>query len=192
MTHIDQLNRRLGEALGYRNSQPRFAWKWSADLHYFYRLPTAVTFERMCWAERVGRVWMIAQWRKPDGIDVQTGQVLPITREQWWRMFGGAFPYPEKGQYYGHPETAFRQGLVPTMEDTLMAIASIKAQLRSYESHLEQCTDEAAAREQRDENEWMEYVADMNPAFDNWNSGAKSGVEFQVPGMKGKGQLVTA
>jgi hypothetical protein len=168
---IALLNARFGERLGYRGNSPRFAWCYAPDLHYFWRPDYTTSFVRQCWAERLGRVWVLCQWRKPE-----------MTQQEWWNSFRGEFPYPERGMYYAHPETALNPTQLPTAEITAAHIHALERQIaKNYEQHLQECNAAADAQRQADSDEWDDYVADWCPAFDNWNSGKKSGVEFQLP-----------
>lgn len=171
---VNQLNARLGERLGYRGTNPRFAWKYAPDLFYFWRESYLVGFRRQCWAERLGRVWVLCQWRRPE-----------MSNQEWWNSFHGEFPYPDKGMYYAHPETALAVGQFPTAEINAAHIRAIEVQMeKSYARLAVECSDAAQRDRQAADTQWDEYVADWEPAFDNWNSGKKSGVEFQVPGLR--------
>jgi hypothetical protein len=171
---IQALNARLGERLGYRGQNPRFAWKYAPELYYYWRESYVTGFVRQCWAERLGRVWVLCQFRRPE-----------MSKQEWWNSFHGEFPYPEKGMYYAHSETALRVGELPDAELTAMYIRSLEVQMeRSYRAHLEASNKGAQDSMDQNEREWDEYVADMEPAFDHWNSGSKAGVEFQVPGQR--------
>ena len=177
MSAIATLNARLGERLGYRGNNPRFAWCYAPDLFYFWRPSYLTGFVRQCWAERLGRVWVLCQWRRPE-----------MSRQEWWNSFNGEFPYPENGMYYAHPETALPAGMEPTSGITAEYTYSLERQIaKGYAQHLRECQASADQQMQADEDQWMDYAADFQPAFDNWNSGTKSGVEFQVPGLKPAG-----
>jgi hypothetical protein len=171
---VSQLNARIGERLGYRGNNPRFAWKYAPDLNYFWRESYLTGFRRQCWADQIGRVWVLCQYRRPE-----------MTQQEWWASFHGEFPYPAQGMYYAHPETALYPGQMPTAEITAAHIHAICTQIeKSYQQHRVECEASADKDMAESAREWDEFVADFNPAFDNWNSGAKSGVEFQVPGLK--------
>lgn len=176
MTHIEQLNRRLREALGTGRgvTVPRFAWMNARDVFYYWRPDHIQSFQRQCWADRVGSVWMLCQWRRPE-----------LTREEWWESFHGEFPYPDKGMYYAHAETALPFGMLPTSDLTQGYIWNLDQQMSMrYAEHLAAVNADVEKQNQSDEDAWFDYVADMEPAFDVWNSGTKCGVEFQVPGMR--------
>ena len=171
---IEILNSRLGERLGYRGTHPRFAWKYAPELFYFWRQNYLTGFVRQCWAQRLGKVWVLCQWRRPE-----------MSQQQWWDSFHGEFPYPAQGMYYAHPETALAPGELPESEITQAHIHALTAQMsKNYATHLREVNADTARCEQADEDEWMEYATDFAPAFNNWNSGKKSGVEFQVPGLR--------
>jgi len=169
MEQIKQLNRRLAEALGYVGEEPRFAWKLSTEVFYFWRKGQTLIEERVCWADRLAenrkmrhpmKVWMLCQRRKNH-----------MSREQWWASFGFQFPYPEI-QYYAHPETMLDQGELPDGETTTAHIHAIKHRhLEKTESqHAIECRDAAVARQEADRAVWHEQVADWEPAFQNYGT----------------------
>lgn len=153
---VELLNRRLGTGLGYANGiTPRFAWIWAPESFYFYRQHVGESWTRHCWGERLGKVWMLGQWRPP-----------AVPENAWWSMFHGEFPYPRKGMYYAHAETALPPGREPTAEMTDWYIRTLDAQISmSYAQHMDQINDGIAKDEQRADTEWTEMVQDGNPAF---------------------------
>ncbi len=166
---IKLLNSRLAEALGHTHGQPRFQWRYSPEVFYYLRMPSAINFSRYCWADQIGKVWMLCQVAPLQWIDAD-GRVHPITREGWYQTFRGEFPYPDKGMYVAHTETALPPGVLPDAEETQVWIASLYAQIPKSE---EQHAKESAARIQkaRDDNEreFMEMADDSFPAF--WKNG---------------------
>lgn len=172
---VSILNARLGERLGYRSgNNPRFAWKWAPDLHYYWRDNVTTSFVRQCWADQLGPVWVLCQWRRPE-----------MSKEQWWTSFKGEFPYPDRGMYYAHPETALDLGMKPTADITASHTRALEIQVeKKYADHLREVNERAETRKQKDDDDWDDYIQDWAPAFDVWNSGKKSGVEFQVPGLR--------
>ncbi len=144
-THIEQLNRRLAEGLGTLGGKPRFAWQYAPEVYYFFRPETALTFERHCWAEQLGAVWMLCQWQEPKWIDHQ-GQAHKITPEGWYASFRGEFPYPNGGAYNAHPETALPYGMQPTGEGTAFYIRAIQEQMeKDFDTHLKESNARQAA-----------------------------------------------
>jgi hypothetical protein len=166
MTHIDQLNRRLGDSLGYVGINPRFAWKKASECFYFMRTaPTSIKHTRFCWSDRIGNVWLIAQFRPP-----------AMDEAAWAHTFNGEFPYPAQGQYYAHPETALPPGVEPTQEDTQAYIWSLTRQMdKSVAAHYREIDSEIQRDKARDYEQWVEKVQNMNPAFSNWDSGKRGG-----------------
>jgi hypothetical protein len=153
MTFIDQLNRRLGDSLGYIRSgtEPRFSWRWAPDLPY--------------WASRLGKVWVLCQWQKPG-----------MTEQQWQRQFGGRFPYPVNGMHHAQPETALAPGRLPTAELTQNYIWALDRQMStSLTQQLCDVHNEVADDQERDYVEWVDKVQDSAPAFGNFDPGNRGG-----------------
>ncbi len=179
MTTIDQLNKRLGDALGRTGEHPRFAWKFASEIHYYTRAATAVQFTSHAWSDRIGRVWVIAQFLLPTSFDPNTGQTSVITRDQWWASFQGEFPYPDNGMYYAHPETSLAVGRLPDDDETAVMIASIRAQMeKTYDTHLQECTEAAEKSQDEHKKEFFAEAEDSFPAF--WRNG-----QGHEPGTRG-------
>lgn len=175
MKDIEILNRRLGDALGRCGMYPRFAWMLASEIFYYFREHAHERMERFCWADRIGPVWVLAQWRRPAWID-QNGGTHETTREQWWSSFNGQFPYPERGAYYAHPETALPPGVKPTAEMTAGYIHSLDRQMAAnYAEHKRRIDGEIAADAERLDTEWVETVQNSNPAFSNFEPGKRGG-----------------
>jgi hypothetical protein len=184
MNFIDKLNARLGERLGFCGRNPRFIWQNAKDVFYYYRDGPIAEMKQFCWASRLGPVWMLCQWRRPTWLD-RDGKLHTITRGDWWGMFHGSFPYPERGQYYAQPETTLAPGRLPDDYLTDAYIHYIDQQMTlNYAAHKRQIDAEIAADEERRDSEWVACVQDTNPAFSNFEPGTKCGTEFQVPGLK--------
>lgn len=178
---IKLLNDRLRERLGTRGGMPLFQWMWAPEVFYFYRPEYVQSFARQSWGERLGKVWVLCQFRS-----------TTLTRQQWWECLRGEFAYPERGMYYAQPEIRMPIGMEPTDEATAIAIIGITEQMEKTEAEqLAAVKEGVEQRKQRDEEEWADSVNDLAPAFDNWHSGTKNGVEFQVPGTRDE-SLVTA
>ncbi len=158
MTYTDQLNRIFAERLGRPNGiNARFAWMFAPDVPYIQKTNTG--FERKTWGARLGKRWMLCQWRPPD-----------LTREQWATSFGVSFPYPEKGQYIAHSETALPFGKEPDLDLTAEYCRTLRQQMEtSYAEHLE--ASEALSRSYRDraQQKMMEAAGDWEPL--SWKAG---------------------
>lgn len=166
---IKQLNRRLAEGLGIIGGQPRFAWQFAPEVFYFYRPETAVAFERHCWADQLGKVWMLCQWQEPKWID-HNGHTQKITPENWWATFHGEFPYPSRGAYNAHPETALAFGVEPTAENTAFYISGIREQMeKDHAAHLAESLERQEQIKLEHEKEFMAMADDSFPAF--WANG---------------------
>jgi hypothetical protein len=176
---IELLNRRLREELGTVGGQARFAWQYAPEVHYFTRRPTALTFTRHCWAERIGKVWMLCQWRLPTSFDPETGATKLITEAAWWSAYQGQLPYPSKGMYWAQPETAREPGRQPTMEETVGYIWSIRQQIeKDFQSHLREGKAEMDKDRLDSDKEFMDEAADWFPA--GWKNG-----QGHEPGTRG-------
>ena len=159
MTYTDQLNRIFAERLGRPNGiNARFAWMYAPDVPYNQKTPTG--FERKTWGARLGKRWMLCQWRPPD-----------LTREQWATSFGVSFPYPDKGQYIAHAETALPFGKEPDVELTVEYCHTLRQQMETtYADHLAQ--SEAASKYYQDmyDKQRDDFTADCEPL--SWKVGS--------------------
>lgn len=166
--HIAKLNRRLGESLGFAGAEPRFAWQWAPDCHYYYRSDITKSFERFCWADRIGKVWVLCQWKAP-----------PMSREDWWYSFQGEFPYPDKGTWYVHGESALPPGIEPGDTETAYYIYELRDQMNtSQDAHYRKIM--AGLEKDREDNrkEFLAQAEDSFPAF--WKNG-----QGHEPGTRG-------
>ena len=153
MTLIDQLNRRLGDSLGYvrSGSEARFSWRWAPDIPY--------------WASRLGKVWVLCQWQKPG-----------MTEQDWRKQFGDRFPYPVNGMHHAHPETALPPGHVPSAALTQFYIRTLDEQMsRSFEQQLSAVNQEMTDDQNQNYADWVDKVQDSNPAFSNFAPGDRGG-----------------
>jgi hypothetical protein len=153
MTYTDCLNRKLGDALGRvrGGSEPRFCWCWAPDLLY--------------WRNRLGKVWVLCQWQLPS-----------MTRHEWAREFEDRLPYPANGMYHAHAETALAPGRLPSEALTQNYIRALDQQMStSYGQQLISVQDDVEADQAQNYERWVEMVQDSNPAFSNFNSGARGG-----------------
>lgn len=124
MISVDILNRRLGEALGYRGAQPRFSWRYAPDELWFTFDRDDRTLLKRTWAHRpgpaggvIGRAWVLAEWRRSQVFDhfgFGDGMRVPFIRE-----FG----------YEPYMETVLPEGAAPTDELTANYISAIRWQL---------------------------------------------------------------
>ena len=178
MHAIEILNRRLGDARGRISNAPRFQWAWAPDLTYFHRNESHESWTWHSWAERLGRVWVLAQVRTPVGM--QGDLLIPITREQWWASFQGQFPFPGNLTLHPFPETALRPGLVPDEQDTAFYIHSLASQMeksmRQIKAEIQEGLDKA---ELDNRKEFMAMADDSFPAF--WSSAGGA----HTPGARG-------
>lgn len=168
MNHIEQLNRRLGECLGYIGAEPRFKWAWAPDMEYLYRKPTAITFTRHNWAERLGRVWVLTGFTAPVAY---VGEMqVAVTREEWWARTGGQMPFPERGSRQPLADTALPPGVVPNGEITNRYIVAISDQMTKTVKQLNEEANADAEKVVDDEAKVFYDVAkDSFPAFwKNW------------------------
>lgn len=175
---IEQLNRRLSEGLGTVGGQPRFAWRFSPEVFYYFRPETAVNFERHCWADQLGKVWMLCQYQEAKWID-HNGQTHKITRDGWFAAFHGEFPYPTNGSYNAHPETARTDGSPPTAEGTAFYISTLREQIeKDFDTQLAESLQRQEQIKTDVEKEHFDQAADWFPAF--WKNG-----QGHEPGTRG-------
>jgi hypothetical protein len=161
--HVKQLNRKLSDALGQRYGHAWFCWKEASELKYPIRFKGEVV--QRSWASRLGKVWVLCQWRKPE-----------MRPDQWQHAFKGLYPYPSNGMYYPHAETAEPPGALPTERTTYILIESIRRQIaKDRIQHRSETRSYVDKREQDDYTEWVECVQDTNTAFSNPNPGSRSG-----------------
>lgn len=175
---IDQLNRRLGEELGFISEQPRFAWRWAPELRYYSRAQNASHWTEHNWADMLGNVWVLTSLRPPVGVLGATE--VPITEQDWYRTFRGTRPFPGKLTPYVFAETALIPGLEPSAERTAFYIDSLKEQMSKSVARLEQ-EGLAAIALSRDENKqaFFDEAAEWFPF--GW--GSKTGAH--IPGTRG-------
>jgi hypothetical protein len=169
MTSVEQQNRKLAECLGSRGGQQWWKWAWAPDLTYFWRRSLDAAWERHCWAETLGKVWVLCQFRPPE-----------ISREEWNRGYKGELPYPERGRYYPHGETAiYPPGREPSMEDTVFYIRTLAEQDAKGEvEHLNEAYARAQNAQDQVEKDFMYEAEEQFPAF--WRNG-----QGHVPGTRG-------
>jgi hypothetical protein len=159
MNSVEQLNHQLGLALGFAGAEPRWKWVFAPDAFYLeppvvkdrgFRADCAQDPVRRNWASKVGRVWLLAQWKPPD-------------------QYGPA-------RYHCHAETALAKGEVPTPEITRELIRVLDFQMsEGFANHLRAINDSIAEEKERDQVSWVEYVQNFNPAFSNFAFGKRGG-----------------
>ena len=120
-------------------------------------LPSAPR-EMRSMTSKVGRVWMLAQWRPPD-------------------QYGAA-------RYHGHSETALAYRQFPTLEFTQQIAWVLDQQITtSYEEHLMTINQGLESQKESQYSEWVDYVQNFNPAFGNFAPGARGG-HVSFPGVQ--------
>jgi hypothetical protein len=159
MTHIDNLNRTFAERLGRPNGiDARFAWKQSTDIPYFHKLKDG-SIDRKTWASRIGKCWLLCQWRPCD-----------VSRETWAQLFGASLPYPTNGQYYPQAETALPRGMEPNDWLTEGYCRTISQQMEmTYKQHLEAAEADAQKYADLASQRFDDCVADQEPL--SWKAG---------------------
>lgn len=191
MTQVELLNQRFGEYLGFPDGvHPKFCWVWAPDMTYLFRPDRTKSFMLRSWGSRLGRKWVLAQWRPTE-----------LTRDQWESTFRGSRPYPGKWRYIVHAETALPEGMAPNDELTQGYARTLSNQM-AVADFTAQCEEEARQYLQASEDAILEDARDFEPAFGNWdvflgrdgyldinaNKGAHgshgSHTEFQVPGLR--------
>src|SRR4051812_20913731 len=126
MTRIEILNRRLADALGYvGGTNPRFKWELSTNCFYYMRDHVGQSFTRYCWADRLGKVWLLCSWNVPSSYDPQSRRTRILTEQDWWQSFKGMIAFPKNGEYVAHGETALPPGREPTAHHTAYYIRTL-------------------------------------------------------------------
>ena len=153
MSHIELLNRRLGERLGRvcGGTRPRFQWCWGPDMPY--------------WRNRLGNVWVLCGWQKP-----------ALSEAEWAREFEGRCPYPSGGMWHPYAETQLPVGVEPSEPLTAWLMHVLDEQMsRTFADHLSTVNEEMVADKAADDERWVEQVQDSAPAFNNWEYGTRAG-----------------
>lgn len=189
MTHIDILNRRLGESLGRvcGGALPRFCWKFAPHQPRFVYDTDDRTILKKSWADApapdggvIGAVWVLAEWRMGKAEDhCGYGQGIRIA----------ATGKPDYAPYY---ETALAPGKAPTDELTANYIWAIGDQLArsaekrddSFESYMAEeawTGQQNAARDREENRERSAGIYDRHTgAFGNLEPGKRDGwMSFQ-------------
>jgi hypothetical protein len=140
MTHIDRLNRKLGESLGFvrGGTQPRFRWAWGPSLIF--------------WSKHLSDQWVMTHWDKPNW-----------PRDRWNQEFEGRYPYPENGMYHAYVEWALPVGQEPNDELTQKAIRALDAQMSTtFAKEMRSVNADMERQTQTVDDEWTEYVQNQN------------------------------
>lgn len=167
---IEILNRRLGDALGRPNgTDPRFAWKESQDLFFYARRHELEEYTKFSWAQRIGKCWVLCQWRPPE--TTIHGVTIPLTADSWHTMFKGRRPFPAKGEYKVHSETKLAPGAVPTAEWTQFYIKTLGQQMEAAE--LAQKEEFAGRKDAVTEQCESEANDEVDQAFDRFYESAR-------------------
>lgn len=132
-SHVASLNDRLGQAFGFspildERGLPygKFAWRWTPDLQYFYREDFTKTFARKSFADRMGKVWVLAKW---EPVDMPESEFRQATQDQ--------FPYPRNGRFMPL-NVALEPGELPTDWYTSLVIDCITTQMGKTYSQFEE------------------------------------------------------
>lgn len=182
--HIDLLNRRLGEALGFVASgyKPRFMWKYAPDEFMHFYTTTSSIYRRR-WADLygpggapIGRSWLIAGWKAfthQDHYGFGQGVRLAVPSN------AGYSPYFEL--------TAYPEGSLPSERLNARYIRDIRTQLaksvennpNSFEDYMMEEKYDLDRRNAQDRDSWRETAAaDFDKhigAFGNCEPGKRHG-----------------
>lgn len=186
-THVDILNRRLGDSLGMRGSRSRYAWLWAPHQTRLVYDTDDRTIIKKSWADApapdggvIGAVWVLAEWRIGKAEDhCGYGQGIRIA----------ATGKPGYQPYY---ETALASGKIPTDELTANYIWAIGDQLSrsaeekddSFEQYMGNEAYTSARNDERDRDANRERAAAVydrhTGAFGNLEPGKRDGwMSFQ-------------
>jgi len=184
MTPLATLNQRLADSLGrVACAQARYQWRPTAECFYYFRPPTSIAVERYCWAERLGRGYVLCRWSLPEVYDGRTQQSRVLTESQWKEMFQGSMPYPARGEYKALPETFAREVTPELNANYVWAID--KQQSQSFEDQLDRINLEHALARAKWREEFEDASMDMAPAFGQAKSGSRDGhVSFPSVGQR--------
>ena len=193
MTPIAILNRRLATSLGLvlGGSQGKYEWRETTECFYYLRPPTSQTMEKICWAERLGRGYVLCVWRLPEaympdacwncngrgklgdkipcaqcgghGYFAGGGRVKTITEQQWKEMFHGTVPYPGRGEYKALPETFARAVTEDLNQNYIWAID--KQVQETFEEQLDRINLEHAMDREQWRERFEDATFDAMPAF---------------------------
>lgn len=165
MIDIPILNRRLAESLGrvLGLSRGKYEWRNTVDCHYYFRSPTAKHAGRVCWADRLGRGYVLCVWKLPEVFNTETGETHVLTEAEWKQMFYGLFPYPSGGEYQALPETLCREVTEELNQNYIWAID--RQMQQSYEDQLERIMLEKVMERAEWKQNFEDATFDAMPAF---------------------------
>lgn len=156
LSHIETLNRRLGERLGLvcGGTLPRFAWKYAPDLPRFMYDTDNRTLLKRTWADApapdgncIGKVWFLAEHRPSKAID-HHGYSAAIR-----------VPFIKEADYAPYLETALAPGMLPTAALTQNYIFAIDHQMQSsFENYMAEEKYTADRNKRREAEAWRETV----------------------------------
>jgi hypothetical protein len=164
-TDLTQFNRRIAEALGFvlGLSKGKYEWRETTECFYYFRRPTSLRYERICWADRLGRGYVLCVWKLPEAFDPASNSSHLITEEGWKEMFGGSIPYPGGGEYKALPET-FCQSVTPELNANYIWAIDHQMQ-KSYEDQLERIMLEKKMEQYEAHERMLDATFDAMPAF---------------------------
>lgn len=179
--YVQSLNRRLGDALGYRGNHPRFAWCWAPNQSRFVYDTDNRTLLKKSWAsmpgpdgKELGRVWVLGEWRESTAFD------------HHGFADGLRIPFVRKFDYAPYFESAVLDGSEPTGEITRNYIWALDQQLQRSVEFDRNSFDNYMAEEK--------YTADRNSARHraDWQENAAAGYDANtgafgncIPGTAG-------
>jgi hypothetical protein len=149
--YVDAQNRMLS-VLGYvcGGTKQRFLWMWSEDIPY--------------WAGRMRPRWVLCQWQRPK-----------VLEQMWVADFPG-IPYPANGMYHAKTETAIRPGEKPSVSLTENFVFALDHQMSKSPDREDRDVLDAVVKIRDEEyREWVEFVQDTAPAFENYDWGSRAG-----------------
>jgi len=152
------------------HGQQKFKWMHTTEMFYLLetggmetrKLPSgiwaAVTeWKRKCYAEVYGPRWVLTVWQPPE-----------YDREEWFRVFKGAFPWPEKGEFHPVESTLLPVGSEPTEYLTHYTIFMLHRHLgMDYPDHLREIKEDVKRKATAEQSWWDDIVDDAVPAFGN-------------------------
>jgi hypothetical protein len=187
LTHsqLRAVNRPFGPALGFNAlGGPNFKWGRTEELFYYVEreggfalrgalyIPTPDHWERRCWADRLGRCWVLwmFEWK---------------TEDQWNKEIGLAMPWPSQGMY--RPVFNVTLDRDPTLDDTARAIAAANAWRDRVGRADKDASDRVAFAEMlaEDEREEAAYMKSKKSELDSMLDDAMTAYG-KIPGTHGE------
>ena len=178
---IDKLNALLRKELGDCPMGGKFQWKRSEDVKYLAKSKSMTTASGIyiqggaekwmtsSFAEQLGPVWMLCQWKPPS-----------CGASEWPTIFGQTLAYPANGNFMP-TDVVLAEGVSPTMATTLELIGAIKQQLQDdVADHFARITAEAEIREQESASRLQNRFSDEYDAEDR----KPEGLVYSLPNRK--------